>query len=185
MRPPRRGYTLFELVLVIAVLAAVAALAYPSVEAMYGNYRVTAAVDQVRAAWAAARAHALEEGRPYRFGVVPDGGNIRVAPDGGEFWGGGGASLGDGGGDAYVQEESLPKGVRVSLSANGAAGPVDDGPAPGGDVPAGGWTTAAVFLPDGTARDDAELLFRARGSRPVSLRLRALTGIVTGRPLAP
>src|SRR6478672_5017689 len=107
MRRARRAYTLFELVLVLAVLAAVAALAYPSVEAMYGNYRVTSAVDQVRAAWAAARAHAMDDGRPYRFGIVPDGGKIRVAPDGGEFWAGGGPGPAEGSdAPAFVLEEA-------------------------------------------------------------------------------
>ena len=70
----RRGYTLLELVLVLAVVVMVSAIAYPSLKGMYGHYKMTGAVDSVRAAWAQARAHAIEEGRPYRFAVVPDTG---------------------------------------------------------------------------------------------------------------
>jgi prepilin-type N-terminal cleavage/methylation domain-containing protein len=162
MKPPRPGYTLFELVLVVAVLAAAAAVAYPSVESMYGYYRVTAAVDQVRGAWAAARAHATEEGRPYRCEIAADSGKLRVAPDGGD-------PGGDGDAPPFNLEADLPKGVRVTTSG------------PSGE---GGGTAVTVFLPDGTARDDAELTFQAPGSRSVVLRLRALTGIVTGRPAA-
>lgn len=157
MRRTRSAYTLFELVLVLAVLVAVSAVAYPSVEAMYGNYRLTAAVDQVRSAWSTARAHAMEEGTPYRFTLQPDGGRLRVAPDGGTAPGGDAP--------AYSLEQALPRGVQVAPNGSG------DG--------------SALFLPDGTAQGDAEIIFRARGCRPVSLRLRGLTGIVTGRHVGP
>jgi hypothetical protein len=58
--------------------------------------------------------------------------------------------------------------VQVTTEESGGQGPGDG---------------SAVFLPDGTARGDAALVFRARGCRPVVLRLRALTGIVTGKLL--
>jgi prepilin-type N-terminal cleavage/methylation domain-containing protein len=176
---PRSGYTLFELMLVLAVIATIAAIAYPSIEALYGNYRLTAAVDQVRGVWAAGRAHAMDEGRPYRFAILPSANNYQLAPDSPEFWGGGGSSSSsaqDSGAAAdptsqgIVLNEVVPKGVRLTLS---------DSAADSGD--SSGWTKVAVFLPDGTARDDAELFFQAPGSRAMVLRLRALTGIVTSR----
>jgi hypothetical protein len=36
-----------------------------------------------------------------------------------------------------------------------------------------------VFLPDGTAREDAEIVFQVPGARSATLSLRALTGIVS------
>ena len=42
-----------------------------------------------------------------------------------------------------------------------------------------GLTTVAVFLPDGTARDDAEIRFQVKGAMPKSVKLRALTGGVS------
>ena len=47
----------------------------------------------------------------------------------------------------------------------------------------GAWNTVAVFLPDGTAQQDVEIVFRMADCSPVSLRLRALTGGVTSRRL--
>jgi prepilin-type N-terminal cleavage/methylation domain-containing protein len=168
----RRGYTLFELLVVLALLLLLAGLAVPSLETMYADYRLQAAVDQVRAKWAEARAHAVAEGRPYRFSTSADGGAFRVAPDDSDYWGGGGdASAPAGAPDApLVFEDSLPKGIRFASA--------DSAPA------AGDWSPVAVFLPDGTARNDVEILFQARYCTPILLRLRALTGGVTAHPVA-
>src|SRR6516164_8495476 len=88
MRIPRSGFTLFELVLVMVLLVIVGALSYPSLSSMYGGFKVTAAADEVRSAWAQARAHAINEGTPYRFAVVPGKGNYRIAPDVESYWAG-------------------------------------------------------------------------------------------------
>src|SRR5947209_8598718 len=82
----RRGYSLLEVILVVAVIALVAALFVPTLENLYNPYKTQEAADSVRAAWALARTHAMEEGRSYRFAVVPGRGNFRVAPDEDEFW---------------------------------------------------------------------------------------------------
>jgi hypothetical protein len=42
-------------------------------------------------------------------------------------------------------------------------------------------STVAVFLPDGTARDDAEVRFQVKGALPKTVKLRGLTGAVTVR----
>lgn len=171
---PRKGYTLFELMLVLAMLVVLAAVAIPSMDSMSGTFRVTEAADMVRAKWALARSHAMNECRPYRFAVVPSRGNFRLAPDSSEFWAGGNPSGGSGssGGDqpALVQEDSLPKGVRFSEGGNPAEG---------------GWQKVAVFLPDGRAENDVEITFTCQGALPVVLRLRALTGAVTVRTINP
>src|SRR5215831_16602595 len=93
----RRGFTLFEIILVMAVLVILAGLSYPSLENMYGYYRVQAAADTLRGNWAEARTRAMEEGRPYRFAAVLGKGNFRVAPDGAEFWSGSDAAPADSG----------------------------------------------------------------------------------------
>jgi hypothetical protein len=36
-----------------------------------------------------------------------------------------------------------------------------------------------VFLPDGTAQADREIVLSIRGARPLVVRVRALTGVVT------
>ena len=94
-RTRRPGLTLLEVLLVMAILLTLAAVAYPTLSAMYGDVRVKAAADQVRASWTEARAKAIEDGRAYRFSVEPGTGKFRVAPDGPEFWDDSGGGAGD------------------------------------------------------------------------------------------
>ena len=184
MRRSRHAYTLFELILVMVILVVVAAVVAPSVDFLLGTYRVTAAGDAVRGAWAQARSQAMNEGRPYRFSVLPQKGNYRLAPDSGEFWAGNGGSpsTADPATPPLIVEDALPKGVRFN-DPNGSGGTNFDSGSdtvlPPGSVDPGSWSTAVIFLPDGTARDDLELVFGARGSRSLSLKLRGLTGVVT------
>ena len=42
----------------------------------------------------------------------------------------------------------------------------------------GDYEMLAVYLPDGTARADVQVLFGKEGGRPIGLSLRALTGAV-------
>jgi prepilin-type N-terminal cleavage/methylation domain-containing protein len=186
MSTARQGFTLFELILVLAVMVVLAAIAVPSLDAMLGTYRVTAAGDSVRGAWALARAHAMNEGRPYRFSVVPHKGNYRLAPDSSEFWSGNGSAPNSTEASAkpFILEEALPKGVRFSDPNGPAKGDTEaggDSLLPPGNVDPGSFVSAVIFLPDGTARDDRELVFTTRGARSLSLKLRGLTGVVTAR----
>jgi Tfp pilus assembly protein FimT len=178
-RRSRSGYTLLELVMVCAVLTILGSLIVPSLGGLSGSYKMNAAVDTVRSAWAQARGRAIEESRPYRFAVIPGSGKYRIAPDQPEFWGGGSGSSSSSQ-KALVVEESLPKGVSFSASASssaagGAGGSGQDGPAASG----GDYAVPIVFLPDGTAREDAEVQFQVRGAKTTTLCLRALTGAVT------
>jgi hypothetical protein len=47
------------------------------------------------------------------------------------------------------------------------------------EIQASSWVPVAVFLPDGTAAEDAMVSFQKGGSRPIIMRLRALTGVAT------
>src|SRR5262249_49163156 len=120
----RSAYTLLELVLVCAITAILATMAYPLLSGMlYGKDGLSgkpgqqAALDKVRSRLAEARARAMNEGRPYRVAIVPNKGNIRVAPDSDEFWGGGGGDSKKG----TVLAGALPSGSHF-CSPSGAAG---------------------------------------------------------------
>jgi prepilin-type N-terminal cleavage/methylation domain-containing protein len=178
----RRGYTLFEMVIVLALIVLLAGLAVPPIEAMYADYKLESAADQVRGKWAAMRARAITEGRPYRFCVIPGTPSFRVAPDSGDFWSGGDAApIAEGDAPPLVVEDSLPRDIPFSMNGDAAPPPAagDFGSAASAD--SGSWTTVAVFLPDGTARNDAKIDLTLSGTGVVSLRLRALTGGVTTR----
>lgn len=172
------------MVLVCTLVVLLAVIAFPSMQSLYNDLRLSSATDQVRAAWTQARVQAIDEGQAYRFAVIPGKGNYRVAPDTGEYWAGDGGPAGmentDPNADPpLVLEDALPRGVRFAL-ADGAA-PLDfdaneETAVPIGSVDVGQYVTLATFLPDGTAREDVSIAFSTKGGRPLLLRLRGITG---------
>jgi prepilin-type N-terminal cleavage/methylation domain-containing protein len=168
-RRRRPGVTLIEMLLVVAILIALAAIAYPTLAAMWGDVKVKGAADGVRAAWTEARAHAIEDGRPYRFAVQPGTGKFKVAPDADGFWDGSQAAPDDGDNPPYTQEGELPNGIQFDVPA---------------DLPsAGGWSTVVVFNPDGGCSQDVEVALKEddEDGPPVVVRVRAMTGAVSVR----
>jgi prepilin-type N-terminal cleavage/methylation domain-containing protein len=184
----RSGYTLFELMLVMAIMLIVAALATPIIfESMYGGTKVTTAADVVRARWNDCQAHAVDEGQPYRFAVIPNTGKFKIEPwpqayadqaaavQGGSGQGGGSGMPSDPGAGSSDRpkgitiEDKLPQGVRFGTKD----APVD----PHGDEASGGdYVTVAVFMPDGVALDDVEITFGGAGVATVTIRLEAASG---------
>jgi type II secretory pathway pseudopilin PulG len=207
VRSRRPSYTLLELLLVMAVLLLLMGMAYPSIDSMYANLRLRAAADDVRAAWAQARSRAIDEGRPYRFAIIPNQANYRVAPDGSDFWNGNDPPQQDPSHPTFVLEKSLPRGIRFSGGDNSGGTGWQGGNFPGaaptqGTQQGGGsssqssgnsdpsaYVPTAIFLPDGTANQGIQanqdnnsyidVTFQAGRGRPVILRLRTLTGAVT------
>ena len=169
-RPHRRpGLTLIEVLLVIAVIIALAAVAYPTMSAMYGDVKIKAAADDVRAAWTEARSHAIEDGRPYRFAVEPGTGKYKVAPDADGFWDGSGGTGDENDAPPYTFEGSLPNGILFEVGA---------------DLPTSGeWSTVVVFNPDGGCDSDVEVVLKEDGddATPLVVRVRAMTGAVSVR----
>jgi hypothetical protein len=169
----RGGYTLFELVLVLALLVVAAALAFPLIEPMISENHVTASRDMVRARWAEMRGRAMAEGRAYRFAVTENTGRFRVAPDEEAYWSGR-ADGQDEDERPLILEGELPEGV-IFTTSESAFGGLTEAPAPGAE-----WgLVVAVYLSEGWAQDDAEVYFGKAGQRVLGLRLRALTGAVS------
>ncbi|MCS6976890.1 MAG: prepilin-type N-terminal cleavage/methylation domain-containing protein [Gemmatales bacterium] len=83
---PRVGFTLMEVILVLAIIVLVAAVAIPSFQAWSYGYRLQQGVDTLRTLWIKARTAAMEEGRPYRFQYILGTGSYRLAPDDVENW---------------------------------------------------------------------------------------------------
>ena len=165
-RRSRPAYTLLELVLVLAILVILGAMAYPSVEGAYAGMRLRAGADALRSALAQARAHAMDEGRSYRFAVIPGQGNYRVAPDSSDYWGSGEAPTpADPNNPPLVLEDKLPKGIVFTLEDGSAGG--------------SGWVPVVSLDADGTASDDKQFTLRLPGCRPVIVRLRQLTGMAS------
>jgi len=174
----RRGFTLFELILTMAIMVMVGGLAVPLMfNSLYGDTKVKAGADMVRARWADCVAQAVEESRPYRFAVIPNSGKFKIEPYNGSLQDRDTAFLNP---DAsatnksgLVIEDKLPEGIRFGTKdqpANTDGGTESDG---------GEYVTIAIFLPDGTTQDYVEITFGTKGSAQVTLRLRAFTGSAT------
>ena len=186
LRSARRGFTLFELLLVCAIIVVLGVAVYPSIEEMASSYRVGISADQIRACWASARAHAMDEGRPYRFSIKPNSGDFRVAPDASPYWAGSDEPQPDDDrrNPPYIKADEIAKPIVFAIEDLGPQAPPDPtaiGPTTSVGQTDGAWTTVAIFLPDGSAQDDVKISLKSAGSNPTILRLRALTGVVTIR----
>jgi prepilin-type N-terminal cleavage/methylation domain-containing protein len=69
----RRAFTLIEVLLVLALMAAVAALTWPSVLRQIKDYRLRMAADKIRTEWCLARIDAMRTGCVYTFRRSGDG----------------------------------------------------------------------------------------------------------------
>jgi prepilin-type N-terminal cleavage/methylation domain-containing protein len=157
----RRGYTLFELVVTLAVIAVTAGIAVPLSRHLMADTRVTAASDMVRARWTDTRTRALQEGRPYVFEVIQNSGKFKVRP----------ADQADAG-----REYELPQNIHFQFANGQSAGD--------------SYTPVVTFQSDGSAETDGDedpmvTFGDPEGGRQVNLRLRRSTGTVTSEDAPP
>lgn len=79
-RPPRRGFTLMELLLVLALLVVVGAILIPSVIAPLQTQKLRKSADLMRAAWSRARVNAMRTGLIHVFQCEPETGSYVIRP---------------------------------------------------------------------------------------------------------
>lgn len=168
MRRIRSGFTLLELMLVMVILVIAASLSLPAMEAMMADGRLKAARDMVRARWADIRGLAMREGRPYKFSIIQQTGKFRIEPEDV-------SAPSDTDDPPMILEDELPQPiVFVSQTTGGQSSTINAGAGS-----SGGYECLVVYLADGSARDDVQMLFGKEGTRPIGLQLRSYTGAVT------
>jgi len=188
----RNGYTLLEVMLVAAIAVVLLGVAFPYLsstlagkDGLAGKPGQLAAIDKIKGQLAEARSHAMEEGRPYRFGIVLGKGNYRFAPDSDEFWGGqGGASTSASGEKHVVVAGALPSGT---CFCDAEEAPSKSSGNQGHDaltfdepdrVAAGSYQALVTFLPDGTVSVDGKIGVKTSGAKLVVLSLKAFMACV-------
>lgn len=75
----RRGMTLVELLVVLALLVVVGSIVVPVFTGTFSSLRLRRAGDQVLTRWSQARARAIETGEVQEFRYTPESGSYRVS----------------------------------------------------------------------------------------------------------
>lgn len=166
----RPGYTLMEMLVVLAILVIAAGITVPVIKSMLTDTRQNAAADQVRAQLAEARARAMDDGEPWMLAYMPGTGMYQLAPEESTEWS---RPQNDVYTDEKVVRDNLPEGIIFGATEEAIASKGS-----GGGGGAGTWVTIAVYLPAGNAREDTKTYFGTSGFTPLMVSVRALTGVV-------
>jgi prepilin-type N-terminal cleavage/methylation domain-containing protein len=198
----RRGYTLLELLLVVAILVVLTAVAWPALRSPWGRARIEEAGHAVRVALARVRVEAIESAMPYQFRFQPGTGTYEYGPApalGGRNAETALAAFDPDAADSesadpedLAVEEDLPEGVRFvdpeSAALRVAGSVVLDAPAYAESAATSGaaeWSAPIVFYPNGRSLS-ARLTLVAPDGRMVDVVLRGLTGTAkVGKPYQP
>ena len=178
----RPAPTLFEVLLVLALLVVIGAVATPLLTGSLARARLENSGELVRVAWARARLAAMQAGEPYVFRYEPKGSRYQIvllsaitAEDAEDV----NTLPPEDEADAEYAEADM---LRLSKSRLPqeivfASGDVSAVPQlAGAAATAGGWSQPIMFYPDGTTSDAAVLIADA-SDETMRVTLRGLTGI--------
>lgn len=177
----RQGFTLLEVLLVLALAVAVSAVALPALGRPWASQRLRSAADLIRAEWTRARFKAISTGQMVVFRYTPDGSRYLTeirATDSFSGWASEFGVLGDDlGFRSPCEERMLPQGITfvgAEVMADTRTEVLDAELAP----VSAEWSDAIYFYPDGTA-STARLILANEYSDWIELSLRGLTGVIT------
>ncbi len=174
--PPREGFTLVELLIVLAILVMAMAISWPAVGGLLAKNELRSAAQQVRAALAKTRLEAMESGAVRQFRYQPGTRRFeitRLAATAEESSAGRGVRE-DGDAPDTPAEVLLASGVRWE-SPDTTGVPLR--PALSGDSPEQVWSAPILFFPNGRT-SNARLQLGGRRGFLVPLTLRGVTGTV-------
>ena len=176
----RAGLTLFEMLIVLALLATAMAVSWPAVQRLASRQNLAQAAETARIRLLSARIYAIEQGMPYQFRFEPGGSRFCILP-------------GDSG-----TEPTLPPGggtVRLPVASGKLPGkvqfdPLEMGTLGGGmiletrfaqlpdarDLAVINWSPPIVFEADGSTNDQTIQLSEPTAGVIYRLALRGLTG---------
>lgn len=178
----RRGFTLFEILLVLAIISAAVALAWPSIIWMQRRARLEQGAEQVRTKISTARVHAVESGVVYQFRFEPGGRRFIVLPFDHDSLAA--AAQINSQVKIFKMAGMLAQGVRFE----GGQTMLDSGTGIPGDWLSGlpdpseytgaSWSGPLLFYPDGTSAS-AEFFILDEQQKRMVVSVRGLTGTAT------
>lgn len=180
-KKPRSGMTLFELLLVLVLLAVVSSLAMPIFDGAFSSLRLRSGCDQVLSAWTELRTLSIQSGQTYQFQFQPETGHYRL-----ETWRG---NMVDPATEQLLQEQQiaygewepyesdLPEEIEFleaeSLSTDASQMAQITSLVDGATST---WSAPIIFFPDGST-SPATLLLKNENDLVQRVTLRALTGV--------
>jgi type II secretory pathway pseudopilin PulG len=178
-----RGLTLFEIILVLALLVVIAGVTMPVISNSIARARLASSGEMVRAAWGKARLAAMQAGEAYVFRYEEGGSRYQIAQlaaltaeDAEDINTLPPLSDED---EEYAEADMLRLAKsRLPTEINFQQGQVAAVPQMAGPALAveGGWSQPIMFYPDGTTSDAAVLVANS-DKETVRVTLRGLTGI--------
>ena len=175
MRPSERlsrhsGYTILELVIVLAILIILGSVIVPTLANYYGNSRQVAASDLIRQRVVEGRAKAMEQGIWYRLAINQDKKRIRLAPDNQNFSSSSPSPDSSPAPNAQVIEDKLDGKVTAEVSFD----PNDPRSSNNSDD----WLTVMTIGPEGICREQYNTTVTVKESnfQPLLIQVRGLVG---------
>jgi prepilin-type N-terminal cleavage/methylation domain-containing protein len=200
-RPEPRGFTMLELLLVLALIVAISAAAMPAFFGPLENYRLRKAADMVRIRWEKLRIQAMKSGQTMMFRFQVGGNRCQGGPwssgedvlESSQFMGGafqagmvapGPGMVPSNSGDLEFEEEMPERvmfvGVESAVSVRDAMiqqmASAMTGPNQAPEDQA--WSPPILFYPDGTT-STVRLVLQNQQQQFIMLQLRGLTGVTT------
>jgi prepilin-type N-terminal cleavage/methylation domain-containing protein len=190
----RRGFTLAEILLVLAVLVVIAAFAVPLAKGSLETYRLRKSADSIRSAFASARAAAARTGMTHIFQYTPESAEYKVHPwtNGDEVLevsiaptiNTGGTQSASTPSMSNIKTTPLPEGITfhgvTTDSSARDARTITGSTSAMGSAPPG--TTPILFYADGSSSNATVVLKNGRGAF-IQIKLRGLTGHSTASNL--
>lgn len=189
--PPRHsGYTLFEMLLVLALLVGLMATTYPTLARLRLEHQLKQGSELVRLQLASTRLHALESGMDYQFRYEPGGKHFVAVPA--EYQAiqaqvAAGQSSGNSAAPAVYWKAQGEFAVKVTFGTETSGQSVQPQPLPkeflaGFEKPDElsriAWAPPLIFKADGSARDFAVEIENEEG-KYVIMTVRGITGGTT------
>ncbi len=189
-RVRRPAFTLMELLLVLALMVAIAAIAWPAIRGSFDTQRLGKAADQLRAAFGKTRVRAMRTGAIHVFRFQPGRGGY-----GSETWtasaeevvsaatAAGGIASGPPIPTATApptsSTDALPDGIvfhMAEVTVDARAANLLGAGGQGGDGETAEWSSPIFFYPDGTTSNTHVVLANERG-QAIVVTLRGITGL--------
>lgn len=183
LSPSRTGFSLIEIIIVVALMVTVAALAVPAMSDFFGSQKLAKAADKVRTEMGRARVSAIRTGDIYAFYFAPEMTSYTVAPFNESFQERINPQERRGqderGSDFNFYEERLPRGITFAAADSPSDARVAQAMVEN-DVNLS-TMRPILFYPDGTSQN-ATIILRNDRQELYKVTLRGLTGSASANP---